>query len=119
LPVAEDELFELFQSHDIYLFPSLYEPFSLTLIHALNAGIPTIASNVGGNPEIIHHMQTGMLFSKGHAQKLAKAVVKLATDDILRQSISENARKMAHRYTFGHMLGEVEHLLEKLQRKFV
>ena len=118
MPVAEDELFELFQSHDIYLFPSLYEPFSLTLIHALNAGIPTVASNMGGNPEIVHHMQTGLLFYKGHAQKLAKAVVKLAIDDILRQSISENARNIDRRYTFEHMLREIEHLLEKLHRKF-
>ena len=118
MPVAEDELFELFQNHDIYLFPSLYEPFSLTLIHALNAGIPTVASSVGGNPEIVHDMQTGMLFSKNHAQELAGAVVKLATDDIMRQSISENARNVAHRYTFEHMLVEVEHILKKWNEDF-
>jgi glycogen(starch) synthase len=114
-PVAEGELFSLFQKHDIYLFPSFYEPFSLTLIHALGAGIPTIASNAGGNPEIVHHMQTGMLFSKGNAQKLAKAVTHLATNGNLRQSISEKARKIAKHYTFGHMLGEVEQLLTSIQ----
>jgi glycogen(starch) synthase len=114
MPVAESELFKLFQSYDIYLFPSLYEPFSLTLIHALNAGIPTVASNAGGNPEIVHHMQTGMLFPKSHSQELAKAVVKLALDDSLRQAVSENAQNVTYRYTFGHMLGEVEHLLEKM-----
>jgi len=112
-PVVEEDLFNLFQNYDIYLFPSLYEPFSLTLIHALAAGIPTIASNVGGNPEIVHHMQTGMLFPKGNAQKLAEAVIRLVLNVNLRQSISEKARKMASHYTFGKMLGEVEKYLEK------
>ena len=115
MPVVEDELFKLFQIYDIYLFPSLYEPFSLTLIHALNAGIPTVASKAGGNPEIVRHMKTGMLFSKGDAQELANSVVKLATDGSLRQSISENARIIARRYNFERMFGEVEQLLKKIQ----
>ncbi len=46
-PVAEDELLSLFNEHDIFVFPSLYEPFSLTLIHALASGIPTVASDAG------------------------------------------------------------------------
>jgi glycogen(starch) synthase len=114
-PVAEDELFNLFQNYDIYLFPSLYEPFSLTLIHALGAGIPTVASNVGGNPEIVLHMQTGMLFSSTNIQKLAEAIIQLSTNGLLRQAISEKARSVAHGYTFEKMLDEVEQLLESIQ----
>lgn len=110
-PVAEDKLFDLFQQYDIYLFPSLYEPFSLTLIHALHAGIPTIASDAGGNPEIVHHAQTGLLFQKGNDRKLAQAVVRLAKDHILRQRISENARHIAQEYTFDRMLTEIEQYL--------
>jgi glycogen synthase len=114
-PVAENELFNLFQNHDIYLFPSLYEPFSLTLIHALGAGIPTVASKIGGNPEIMVHMQTGLLFPGSDVQKLAEAVIKLSTDGLLRQSISERARIIARQYTFEKMLSEVDQLLEKIQ----
>jgi glycogen synthase len=114
-PVAESELFNVFQSHDIYLFPSLYEPFSLTLIHALAAGIPTVASNVGGNPEIVHQMQTGMLFPPAHIQRLADAVIQLAKDGQRRQAISEKARSVANTYTFKKMLTEVERYLENIQ----
>jgi glycosyltransferase involved in cell wall biosynthesis len=113
--VPEDELFKLFQNHDIYLFPSLYEPFSLTLIHALSAGIPTVASNVGGNAEIVLHMQTGLLFPSSNIQKLAEAVIKLSTNGRLRQSISEKARKVAASYTFENMLDKVEQLLESIR----
>jgi glycosyltransferase involved in cell wall biosynthesis len=114
-PVAEDELFYLFQNYDIYLFPSLYEPFSLTLIHALAAGIPTVASNVGGNVEIIRHMQTGMLFPSANIQEFAEAVMKLSTNGSLRQAISERARLAAQHYTFENMLSEVEQLLKRIQ----
>lgn len=114
-PVAEDALFDLFQCHDIYLFPSLYEPFSLTLIHALNAGIPTIVSDAGGNPEIVYHEQTGLLFPKDNAPKLAKAVLRLVKDHNLRQEISANARRISQNYTFNRMLKEIEQCLGKLQ----
>ncbi|KAA0242026.1 MAG: glycosyltransferase family 1 protein, partial [Chlorobiota bacterium] len=114
-PVAEDELFTLFQNHDIFLFPSLYEPFSLTLIYALGAGIPTIASNAGGNPEIVDHLHTGLLFPPGHERKLAEAVVRLTTDYKLRELLSEKARSIARQYTFIRMLKEIEHVLGTIQ----
>ncbi len=69
--VAEHRLPELFNDYDLYLFPSLYEPFSLTLIHALALGIPTIASRVGGNTEIVRDGESGLLFAKGDAAGLA------------------------------------------------
>ena len=64
-PPYPDSLPELFEEHDIYVFPSLYEPFSLTLIHALACGIPTAASRVGGNVEIVRDGVSGVLFKKG------------------------------------------------------
>ena len=81
--VPEESLFALFQDHDVYLFPSLYEPFSLTLIHALAAGIPTVASRIGGNIEIVHERETGLLFAKSDAADLARAVAELAADPAL------------------------------------
>lgn len=111
-PVPEADLFRLFQEHDIYLFPSLYEPFSLTLIHALQAGIPTVASTVGGNPEIVLHRQTGMLFAKADVTGLAEQVVKLAHDSKLRAAIAEQAYLHAGACTFARMINAVEaHLL--------
>ncbi len=102
--VAEDALFDLFQSYDIYLFPSLYEPFSLTLIHALASGIPTVASRTGGNPEIMTEGLTDCLFRKGDAADLARAVQTLATDATLRIRVAAEARRTAARFTFEAMI---------------
>lgn len=114
--VPEVNLFKLFQEHDIYLFPSLYEPFSLTLIHALQAGIPTVASNVGGNPEIVSHKHTGLLFNKGDPADLAAKVVSLVNDNALRVGISEQARSKAADFTFVRMVDQIEAFLSKNSR---
>ena len=111
-PIPESDLFRLFQEHDIYLFPSLYEPFSLTLIHALQAGIPTVASSVGGNPEIVLHRSTGMLFRKADPDDLARQLLKLVHDKKLRSSLADQARRHAGEFTFDRMIGQVEAHLE-------
>ena len=92
-PVAEDALFDLFQQHDIYVFPSLYEPFSLTLIHALACGIPTVASRAGGNVEIVRDGESGVLFEKGDPASLARAVLSLARDPALRDRFGRAGRR--------------------------
>jgi len=111
-PVKAEQLFELFQEYDIYLFPSLYEPFSLTLIHALAAGIPTVASRVGGNVEIVEDGSTGVLFDHANAASLAHAIGRLYDgDDALRCRVAADGRTRARGFTFGRMLDRMEALL--------
>ena len=105
--VPEHELPALFNAYDVYLFPSLYEPFSLTLIHALALGIPTIASNTGGNPEIVKPGESGLLFAKGDAADLARKVAELAVDGRLRARLAEGGRKAASAFTFERMVSEM------------
>jgi glycogen synthase len=111
LAVPEETLFDLFQAHDIYLFPSLYEPFSLTLIHALACGIPTIATRAGGNVEIVFDGETGMLFEKGSAADLARLVRLLVRDPALRGRVAGAGRELARGFTVDRMVGEMEGIL--------
>ena len=105
--VAEDQLPALFNDHDLYLFPSLYEPFSLTLIHALGSGIPTIASRAGGNTEIVADGVSGLLFDKGDPAALAACICRLATDPALRARIAAQGRQTARQFTFERMVNEM------------
>jgi glycosyltransferase involved in cell wall biosynthesis len=111
--VPETALFDVFQKHDIFLFPSLYEPFSLTLIHAMESGIPVVASNVGGNPEIVFPGRTGLLFDRGDARGLARAVLSLANTPGLRRALSIEARKEAQKFMFQHMVHGIEAYLKQ------
>lgn len=107
-PIPEVDLFGLFQNKDFFLFPSLYEPFSLTLIHAMAAGIPTVASDVGGNKEIIFPGRTGLLFSKGDSRSLTRAVLNLAGNPTLSRTVAVGARKLAQDYSFQKMVQKIE-----------
>jgi glycosyltransferase involved in cell wall biosynthesis len=109
--VPEAALTALFDAHDIYLFPSRYEPFSLTLIHALACGIPTVASNVGGNPEIVEDGQSGLLFNKGDAAGLADAIARLARDPGLRAQLAARGQEAGGHFTFERMASEMARFL--------
>lgn len=111
-PVEETNLFGLFQAYDIYLFPSLYEPFSLTLIHAMEAGIPIVASAAGGNTDVIRNGSTGLTFPPGDEAALAKRVVSLAKRDRLRRGCAGRARELGKQLTFERMVSAVERYLE-------
>lgn len=106
--VAPSDLVGLFDAHDIYLFPSYYEPFSLTLIHALAAGIPTVASATGGNVEIVADGETGLLCCKGDAADMAGAVQRLVADPALARRIGQACVAVARRFSTEAMIEAME-----------
>lgn len=57
---------EIFSSIDVVFHPSIaFDPYPTVLLEAARAGIPAIASDIGGAPEIVAHDQTGLLFPAG------------------------------------------------------
>ncbi|MCA9910174.1 MAG: glycosyltransferase family 4 protein, partial [Anaerolineae bacterium] len=46
---------------DIFLMPSLWEGFGLTLLEAMSVAVPVVATNVSAIPEIVAHQETGLL----------------------------------------------------------
>jgi len=59
---------------DLFLLPSLWEGFSVAILEAMAAGVPIIATRVGGTEEVITSGQDGLLIPPGDAQSLAKAI---------------------------------------------
>jgi glycosyltransferase involved in cell wall biosynthesis len=112
-PVAEDSLFELFQQHDILLFPSLFEPFALTLILALEAGIPTVASSAGGNVDLVRDHATGLLVPPSDPRRLAEAIHELAIRPELRVALAEHGATAARSLTLDRMLDGLEAALRR------
>ena len=112
--VPEDSLPELFAEHDIYVFPSLYEPFSLTLIHALACGIPTAASRVGGNVEIVHDGVSGVLFKKGDPADWPVRCTVSRRDPQLRVAVALGGRQAATQFTFEGMVNGMEGFLKEI-----
>jgi glycosyltransferase involved in cell wall biosynthesis len=96
-----DEIPMLMNSLDLFLLPSEAETFGLVNIEAMASGVPVIATEAGGVPEIIQHGENGMLFHPGDAEAAAGFMKLLAKNHDLRARMGKHAREDAlNRYAY-------------------
>jgi len=97
-----EEIPMLMNSLDLFLLPSEAETFGLVNIEAMASGVPVIATEAGGVPEIIQHGENGMLFRPGDAEAAAGFIKLLAENHDLRDRMGKQARQDAlNRYAYG------------------
>ena len=84
---------------DYFIFPSRNEGLGSTLLDVMDAGVPIIASDAGGIPDIIQHEQTGVSIPVGNAQALSDAIIRLDQDPALQQQLVEGASEHLQRFT--------------------
>lgn len=85
-------------SCDIIVRPSLADGMPLTILEAMACGLPTVASNVGGNPEILRDGETGYLIEPRNVRQLASRISRLIADPRLRLRMGSRARRFVERY---------------------
>jgi glycosyltransferase involved in cell wall biosynthesis len=81
---------------DIFVLPSLSEALSNSLMEAMACGCCVAASRVGGNPELVAHGETGMLFEPRDVAGLAGVLRLLVRDPALRGELALNAARLIH-----------------------
>ena len=91
---ATDEVPRWMHAFDIFVLPSLSEALSNALMEAMACGCAVVASNVGGNPELVQPGRTGLLFERGNAQDLADQLRTLISNAKLRQQLAEAGQKL-------------------------
>jgi glycosyltransferase involved in cell wall biosynthesis len=84
---------EILASLDVFVLSSLSEGLSLTLLEAMAAGLPIVATRVGGNPEVVQDGDTGLLVPSGDPPALARALARLLLDAELRVQMGESGRR--------------------------
>ena len=95
-----------------FVLNSSYEGLSHFLIEALTLGVPTIATAVGGNHEIITDEETGLLVPFGDVPMLVDALMRVLADEELRARLSTRAKESANRFAVPTMLASVARFLE-------
>ncbi len=93
---ARSDVPELLAAMDVFVLCSRTEGYSLALIEASAAGLPIVATDVGGNAEIVQHQRSGLLVA-GDVSALAAAMAALAADAALRQRFAREAAQWAER----------------------
>ncbi|MCB2156972.1 glycosyltransferase [bacterium] len=89
----QEDVASLLQSLDLYIQPSRYEGTPNTLMEAMATGLPCIASEVGGVPEVLRDEQDGILIPPEDEGALAAAMKQLMADETRRKELGSSARK--------------------------
>jgi len=95
-----DDYLDLF---DIFIFPSLVEGLGSTLLDAMCFGLPIVASNVGGIPDIIEDGANGLLVGPGDSLQLEAALDRLLCDEALLETMRRQNIRKAESYTASLM----------------
>ena len=88
----QDDGWKLLNIVDVYLQPSRREAIALAIMEAIALELPVVASNVGGIPEIVEDMVTGILVEPENPSALAKAILKLIENPNLMKEFGKKGR---------------------------
>lgn len=99
---------------DVFLLSSHTEGTSMTLLEAMSLAIPAVATNVGGNPEIVAQGRTGILTPPGDETAFADAILSLARDRTKYQLMAAEAKNLfTQRFSDQTMIESYERLYER------
>lgn len=93
---------------DIFVFPSLWEGLSITLIEAMASGRCIIASDIPANKELIKDNDTGLLYDVNDEESLYNRIQNAYIDKFDRERLSENASKEGLKYSEKEMAEKIE-----------
>lgn len=108
---------EWLRAMDIFVLPSVSEALSNALMEAMACGCPVVASNVGGNPELVRNGESGLLFKPGDVERLAVALQVLIENQSLRQRLAEaGAKFVRERFSIRASAERMGEIYEQLIR---
>jgi glycosyltransferase involved in cell wall biosynthesis len=112
--VSEEELSRFYQNASVYVQPAIVdsrgdtEMLGVVLLEAMHYGVPVIASNVGGIPDVVNDGMTGLLVPQKDPKALALAIERLLSDLSLAKKLANNAKiNLIDKFSWGNILQKV------------
>jgi len=91
--VSNGELADCYFSSDVFVLPSRMETLPLAILEAKYAGLPVVASRVGGIPHMIRHNVNGFLVAPKNPEELSKGILTLLLEDKIRKRFGKRNKK--------------------------
>ena len=114
---VEEELKPIYyKSADIFCLPSvnLTEAFGIVNLEAMATGLPIIASELGGIPDIIHHQEEGLLVKPGDVSQLYQVLKYLLENRDIREKMGRNGQIRSQYYSWTKIAEETEKFYDEL-----
>lgn len=109
------DVLDIVQVFDVLVLSSLSEATSITLLEAMASGVAAACTKVGGNPEIVDDEITGLLSQRGNHQELAKHILRILTEENLKEKMGKAAQeKVQKHFTMQTMVANYSQLYKSL-----
>ncbi|MGI0054727.1 MAG: glycosyltransferase family 4 protein [Thermoplasmata archaeon] len=112
--VPRDALVSAYRTADIFVLPSRFESFPRVLLEAMAAGLPIIATRVGGVSELLSEGRNALLVPPNDPLALSEAIVQLASSPPLRQRFGEESRARAQMFAWPRLIPRYVSLFAEL-----
>jgi glycosyltransferase involved in cell wall biosynthesis len=99
---------------DVFALASDYEGLPVSVIEAMAAGLPVVATSVGGVPELVEQQRTGLLVPPRDRAGLARAIEKLAMDASLREAMGMRGALRSREFGAARMIESYAALFESM-----
>ena len=115
LPGERSDIPDIMRGLDCFVLPSLGEGISNTILEAMASGLPVIATDVGGNPELVQEGRTGKLVPAADPDALAQAIVSLALSPEKARAMGYAGRKRIEaQFSMKAMVGSYQQIYDRL-----
>jgi Glycosyltransferase len=113
--VKNHELPPIYNSSELLALPSYYETFSKVCLEAMSCGIPVVATNMGGIPEVVEENVTGYLIPYGSVKKLADVIISLLQDRGRAKKMGINGRiRVLKNFTWSAVSERIQKVYNEL-----
>lgn len=114
--IPNSQLLSQYRNADVFIFPSVWEePFGLPPLEAMSVEVPVVATRSGGIVETVENGRTGILVERNNECALAEAILRILSDEDLRQSMGKSGRKrVVEFFSLERMVERLLHLYKNL-----
>ncbi|MCI4358618.1 MAG: glycosyltransferase family 4 protein [Thermoplasmata archaeon] len=114
--LSRPEVLREYASADLFVLPSRFDSFPVVLLEAMAAGLPIIATRVGGIPEVVAEGSTGLLVPPGDVDRLKEAMETALRDDSLRRSLGQAGLRAVDAYSWKRLAPRYIAMFSELAR---
>ncbi|MBD3311242.1 MAG: glycosyltransferase [Candidatus Magasanikbacteria bacterium] len=110
--LANKETLAYIKSADMFILNSAYEGLSHVILEALSLGTPVLASDVGGNPEVLQNGKIGELFGYNNKEEIKEKLVEALRSGSLRQSLDKEKKEFLENFSTKRMIDRISTTLK-------
>jgi sugar transferase (PEP-CTERM/EpsH1 system associated) len=118
LPGERSDVADVMRGLSCFVLPSLAEGISNTILEAMGCALPVIATDVGGNAELVAHGETGLIVPAADEAALTRALLQLAADPSQAAAMGRAGRtRVVGQFSLQAMVARYQHLYDTLRRQ--